>query len=145
MSTPAKGQRWALYASHLGSYMKRWIAMFAGRTIHLHNILESDAGRDFHDHPWNFTSLILSGGYVEHVPGCRCEALHKPVTRPCHFYGPGSIVRHRAEDLHRLVLIEGPAWTLVLTSQYKRGWGFQTPKGWVPYRDYHRSLYQEKL
>ena len=33
--------------------------------IYLHEILRSDEDRDCHDHPWNFTSIILKGGYWE--------------------------------------------------------------------------------
>lgn len=155
LSDPPKTQRWALYSSPLGSYMKRWIFRFAGRTLRVHNILESDAGRDFHDHPFSFVSLILAGGYIEHVPGCDCQvwrpanfpnvrAMSYVPGNPCRYFGPGSIVRRSATDLHRLELVNGSAWTLVLTSQYKRGWGFQTPSGWVPYKSYERSFYQEK-
>lgn len=142
---PPHGQRWALYASHLGSYMRRWIFRFAGRTLRIHNILESDAGRDFHDHPFDFTSLILKGGYLEHRPGCICGTFFDDCGEdsPCWFYGPGSIVRRRATDLHRLEITDGPAWTLVLTSQYKRNWGFLTPRGWVRFQDYERSFYRE--
>ena len=87
--------RWGLYAEHLGNYMRRWIARCPWFTLRLHNILQSDEGRDHHDHPFDFTSLILRGGYVEHRPGCDCFTPDEQLGRltECRFYGPGSIVR----------------------------------------------------
>lgn len=132
---------WKLYRSHLGAYMRRWIARCPAGTLRLHNIQQSDEGRDLHDHPFDFTSLILKGGYVEHRPDCLCDKF-VPSLPPCRFYGPGSVVRRRAEDLHRLELVNGPAWTLVLTGPYHRMWGFDTPDGWVPFDEYRRSYYR---
>jgi hypothetical protein len=145
-------RRWALYAHPLGQYMRRYIFKHPRGTVRLHNIRQSDEGRDFHDHPWEFTSLILWGGYVEHRPGCDCaeyiapwiKAFWKYPNGACRYYGPGSIVRVRAEDFHRLELVNGPAWTLVVTGPYRRNWGFQTRDGWICHEDYHRSYYQRE-
>lgn len=144
----ANGRRWTLGASHLGGYMRRWIFRHPWGTFRVHNILTSDEGRDFHDHPFSFVSIILRGGYIEHVPGCVCSPtlVHAwgpsalPPQSPCRFYGPGSIVRRKATALHRLELA-GPAWTFVISSRYFRMWGFQTDVGWVDYKTYHRSFY----
>ncbi len=150
LTDPPTHQKWAIYASHLtnpdGSfYMRRWIFRTPWGTLRVHNICSSDSGRDFHDHPFSFTSLILRGGYLEHVPGCRCgnkapyqlwEGNHAPGTPPCRYYGPGSVVRRKATDLHRLDLTNGSAWTFVLGGPYERKWGFKTPNGWVYHRDY---------
>lgn len=91
--------------------------------VYLHHILRSDEDPELHDHPWNFVSLILWKGYVEIVP------------RGPRRMRPGSIVRHRAEDSHRLVL-ESPAWTLVFVTGKKRVWGFYADKGWMSYMDF---------
>ncbi len=88
-----------------------------------------------HDHPFDFVSLILRGGYLEHRPG-------KPV-RICL---PKSLVWHRAEDLHYLKLLgERPAWTLVLATNKRRAWGFSTEDGWVDARDYDEYLSAKKF
>lgn len=137
-SDPPSSQRWALYASHLGNYMRRWILRTPWGTLRIHNILRSDEGRDFHDHPFDFTSVILRGGYREHVPGCACES-DVPWETPCRSYSAPAIVRRKAEDLHRLDLPR-PAWTFVVSSRYLRKWGFLTPSGWVPYDCYDRSF-----
>jgi hypothetical protein len=45
---------------------KRWsIALPCGWSIKLHHLLRPDYDRCPHDHPWNFWSLILWGGYEE--------------------------------------------------------------------------------
>ncbi len=133
---PPNSQRWALYASHLGEYMRRWILRTPWGTLRLHNIMRSDEGRDFHDHPFHFTSLILWGGYTEHRPGCNESACG------CQSYGHGDIIRRKATDIHRLELLNGSAWTLVLSSRYLRVWGFLLKTGeWVNHSDYHRSYY----
>lgn len=142
-------KRWFFGAQHLGSYMLRWLVRTPWGTLRVHHIQESDAGRDFHDHPWNFTSLILKGGYIEHRPGCFCQqVLGKTVAipgwGPCKSYLAPAVVRRRATDLHRLELLDGPATTLVLSSAYVRSWGFLTPSGWVGYREYHRSFYDRE-
>lgn len=102
-------------------YMRRWILRTPLGMVRVHHILRSDQDRHFHDHPMDFTSVILSGGYVEHRPG----------RRPCR-WEPGDIVTRRAEDLHRIELLGRSAWTLVFASPYRRVWGFQTEDGWVP-------------
>ena len=89
-------------------------------TIRLHHILRSDEDRHHHDHPFSFLSLILSGGYVEHRPG------HEPTDCP-----PGTLVFRKAEELHKLELRNGDAWTLVVSGPIRRQWGFHTEAGWI--------------
>jgi len=103
-------------------YLKRytcfWTPWFR---VYLHNILRSDDDRELHDHPWKFTTYILEGGYLEHVPQGTLRR------------DPGTVVRHEAEDMHRIELIDGkPAWTFVICGPKVREWGFQcTTRGWV--------------
>lgn len=133
--------------------MRRWIARTAKGTVRLHHTLMSDAGRDFHDHPWPFTSFILGGGYLEHRPGCLCtirdgvtdqlpllQGKHGKWARlavefwtPCRWFGVGSVLKRTATEFHRLELPKGKtSWTLVFTGPYRRRWGFKLPNGrWV--------------
>lgn len=93
--------------------------------IYVHQIFRSDEDRDLHDHPWNFTSIIMLGAYLEEtLDGSR-------------LYTAGSIVRHQAEDAHRLVIpVNTMTWTFVITGRKRRDWGFRTATGWVPWRTY---------
>lgn len=91
--------------------------------IKIHNILLSDHDC-LHDHPWNFISIILWGGYVEHtVKGTR-------------IYHPGNILYRKATHAHQLQ-IHQPAWTFVITFKKKREWGFFTPSGWIKWFNYN--------
>lgn len=95
----------------IGDYMHRWILHHPWGTLRLHHILRSDAAREPHDHSWDFTSLLLTGGYWEVFEGSR-------------WWRPQfSLVRRRAEDLHRVELAR-PVWTLVATGPERREWGF---------------------
>lgn len=104
-------------------YMRRWYVQTPIGTVRVHNIVRSDAGRDLHDHPWDFASFVLRGGYREVT-----ATSTRDVTAP-------AFVLRRAEDLHRLELAR-PAWTFVLTGPRRRTWGFDTPAGWVRWNLY---------
>lgn len=108
-------------------YMRRyWLFGHPKRSVpsrRYHEILQSDADRDLHDHPWAFTTTILDGGYDEHTPdGVRRIA-------------EGDSLHHDGTDLHRLELTR-PVWTYVETGRIFRKWGFQTSRGWMYWRDY---------
>jgi hypothetical protein len=141
---------------HLDGYMERfWLfriwregenAKLAGK---IHHILRSDAGRDFHDHPWPYLTIILRGGYYEWRPIFDKSGLYKG--EKCRWYGPGSIIFRPARSWHRLeldrwlVLENGKvvtqdktAWTLFITGPKSNSWGFLVePRHKVYYRDYH--------
>lgn len=146
--------RWRLGACHLGSYMHRWVLGCPWFNIRLHHILKSDEGREFHDHPFHFISIILRGGYTEHRPGCLEVEVPKHMAQvgfsefywrggcDCKEYRAPAIVVRRATDFHRLELPK-PAWTLVFASKYWREWGFLMPDGsWMHYEKYHRTFYK---
>lgn len=45
------------------------------------------------------------------------------------------MIARKAEQLHRLVL-EAPVWTYVVCGRVRRTWGYQTERGWVPWRQH---------
>lgn len=110
---------------YLVRYHVLWTPFFR---VKLHHILRSDEDRELHDHPWAFTSVILWRGYVEVEPHRTRRVL------------PGSVVRHKATDSHRLIL-DHPAWTLVFVGGIRRTWGFQTEDGWVDHEKYLDQKY----
>jgi hypothetical protein len=133
---PPKGTRWALYVHHLGNYMHRWILLTPWGSVRLHHILRSDADRHLHDHPFDFTSFLLTGGYIEVTPW---QPEIGPLARQQKFWKRFSLVRKRAEEAHLLVLMR-PVWTFVLTGPKRRNWGFHTEKGWIYYREYSAAF-----
>jgi hypothetical protein len=89
-----------------------------GSGIYLHFIHRSDSDREFHDHPWDFRSFIVRGGYIEHTPEGSRE-----------FY-PGSWNVRQAEQLHRLELFcPEDTITILFRGPKRREWGFKAIGG----------------
>jgi hypothetical protein len=135
---PPSDAKWSLYAHHLGDYMRRWILRTPWGSLRVHHILRSDDDRHLHDHPFDFTSLLLTGGYTEETPIADSVAISAEARKTLRwriFYGRFSIVRRQAEQLHRLILSK-PVWTLVVAGPKRRSWGFETPKGWIHHLRY---------
>jgi hypothetical protein len=109
------------------NYLRRWWVIPRNEqcNVYLHEILHSDDDRAFHDHPWENTSLLIDGSYIEHTPeGTFERRAGYTITRPAH-------------ALHRLeILPGGRAVTLFMTGPIVREWGFDCPKGWVPWRKF---------
>lgn len=106
---------------HLGSlYLRRWLltpSVFGWRLM-LHKICRPDADRVLHDHPWDFATICLRGGYIEivwEIGGERVEILRPWRTRFRAF-----------SHTHRIdaILGGGVAWTLVLHGRRRHRWGF---------------------
>lgn len=131
---------------HLAGYMERFWLFRIGRRgggesgpypligARVHHILRSDDGRDFHDHPWPYLTIILRGGYWEVRP-----VLVDNVVSYCvrTWHGPGSVLLRRANSWHRLELPEGQtAWTLFCTGPKVQHWGFLVGRRKVGWREY---------
>lgn len=128
---------------HLPGYMERyWLFQTRWLSCRVHVILRSDNERDLHDHPWNYWTVILRGGYVEVTPNpfrLRNEAWN-PIYQRSEWIGPGRVLSRRATDQHRLELpAVRTALTLFFTGPKLRSWGFHTAAGFVPWREYAAS------
>ena len=101
------------------------LLQFFNISARVHVILRSDTGRDFHDHPWNYCTIILRGGYWEYTPnGARWR-------------GPGSVLFRKASSWHRLgVPAGGNAVTIFITGKRIQRWGFLVNGKKVPYTEY---------
>lgn len=122
-----------------GAYIRRWyVARKWTRlleNVYLHNVLRSDDDRALHDHPWWNVSIVLWGGYYEHMP-VYPKAFKMGVNMATKrvWRGVGSIVFRRATDPHRLEIPAhpcNPTWTLFITGKKVRDWGFYCPERWV--------------
>lgn len=111
--------------------------------IKLHRIVRPDHDRAMHDHPWDFLSIVLRGGYTEAID----DGTFVPTANVAAVF-PWRRVRwasfHRAEDRHRIVKLERnrPAWTLVLSGRKRRPWGFVEHPG-APWERW--DLYLERI
>jgi hypothetical protein len=105
-------------------------------SIKLHHVLISDVDV-LHDHPWDYTSIILKGGYWEHHLAHDLD--NNPITQR-KWYRPGSILRRKGYIPHRLELPNNKTcWSLIFTSYRKRDWGFLTKEGW----ESHKTAYEK--
>ena len=91
----------------------------------IHNFKASD-DPVLHDHPWKWCSIVLKGGYWEHLAdGSR------------NWRGPGSICFRKATDLHWVETVPGlDTWTLFLHGRKQRKWGFIDDGKWVYWKTY---------
>lgn len=127
--------------SPLETYLTRYILVrtpwFA---IYVLRMDGPDSRKVLHDHPWNFFSLILRGGYTEYVGNHEWNI------------GPDPVIVHerhrvdwwtykRAEDSHYIDLLHAdPTWTLVFTGRRRRNWGYWDNDGkWYPF-DAHPTI-----
>lgn len=128
--------RWRLFPVWLAAKLK------IPFNVYLHLFLNDDDDRALHDHPWPSCSLILTGGYIEHVAiddeKIKSKPLHRATWTP-YF--------RKATDAHRIELFKRwsdvwmisepiPTWSLFFIGNYQRSWGFWCKKGFVPWREY---------
>ncbi len=112
-------------------YLYRWhvVPRNDRGNVYFHIQVRSDPERPLHDHPWDNTSVILSGGYDEDwfTPGFEGMCVSPMIHRR------GAVTRRSAEMAHRLHLPIGIPYTMTLftTGPKIREWGFWYPHGWV--------------
>jgi len=107
--------------------------------VYLHRIEDVDPQPDPHDHPWNFLSIVLAGGYTEQIWQQENAARWRVYQRR---WLVGTAHRMMAEGVaHRIVSCEPHTLTLVLRGKRSREWGFWTinnesAEGWTHWKDY---------
>lgn len=111
--------------------------------IRIHHILLSDDDC-LHDHPWDFVSIILKGGYYEKhdkdVVAINYPFVYPHSYRSKKWYKIGNVLFRKAEWKHSLELRPGETcWTFVIMFKDKREWGFWTKKGWVKWSEYNST------
>ena len=118
----------------------------SGNSLLLHYFHQGDDDDALHDHPWDFDTTILSGGYTEQLPPPPDPAYGNPfkvITGPpllseySHKRRVGDRIFKKSTDMHMAMNPLPGTWTLVRTAPRFRDWGFH-PEGkpWVPWREY---------
>lgn len=138
----------------IGDYMERyWLVHYNswfsfGWSVRVHVTKRSDQDRALHDHPWSNFSLVLRGGYYEHMPLWTPEEINRlfssgqgPERTIARWRGAGMWVARRAEQRHRLELDDDePCVSLFIMRRKTQSWGFYD---WergefklIPWREY---------
>ncbi len=117
-------------------------AIESGDSLMLHYFARGDDDQALHDHPWDFRTTILSGGYHECLPPItwhRGTIDNGPGPAWCErqeWRSVGDTIGHLSTDLH---CVSGGActFTLVRTGPRVRSWGFHPPgQPWIGYREF---------
>lgn len=101
-------------------------------SIYLHHIHRADQNAP-HDHPWWFSSLVLTGRYREIVYPDK-----KNFSR-CYSREHGRFSWHSmsVSSAHEILFVEKPLWTLVITGPaVNTSWGFYPGGKFVPWHEY---------
>lgn len=112
-----------IYLSRLMLVRLPWVG------VYLHVIRRPDWAHCQHDHPWPFTTIILSGGYEEAIG-------EETFTRR-----PGYVGYRPIGFEHRITrLLKRTAITLVVRGRNRERWGFRTLGGeLIPWERYSAS------
>jgi len=120
-------------------YLERYYVFLKDRTwfpfnIFLHKFLKSDPDVP-HDHPWNYATVILKGGYWEWIPQINNRG--EKFGEIAHWRGAGHFRICGANSYHRIEIDpEVETWTLFMPMRKRKEWGFLTRQGWVPHEEY---------
>lgn len=123
-------------------YLRRLRVLQTPRfAIYLHFIYLPDEDRDPHDHPFNFWSFVVRGGYSERL--WRIGSIPKPWQARTKTWRAGSLHRMGIDQSHMIDSLLPGTITLVLAGRKQKDWGFWTQHGYVSWRDYNRAKYDE--
>lgn len=120
-----------------GEYLFRWyvVPRNSEGNVYFHVQTASDPERPLHDHPWDNTSVILSGGYDELI----CVEPSTPDVYATYRVKrrAGDVIHRPATWAHRLILPQGVKYTMTLfvTGAKVRKWGFWENGIFTPFSD----------
>ena len=123
-------------------YLERYYIFLKDRTwfpfnLFLHKFLKGDPDEP-HDHPWNYFTIILKGGYWEWIPQFNNQG--EKIGELAHWRGVGHFRICGARSYHRIEIDPSvETWTLFMPMRKRRDWGFLTRKGWVQHEEYLNS------
>lgn len=95
----------------IGEEFTRWTLKTRWGNVLLHRMYAPVEHHHYHDHPWNFWSIVLWGGYLEEIRG-----VGKTLR------GIGSIRYRTAETAHKTTTYDRVSWSLCFTGPKIREW-----------------------
>lgn len=99
--------------------------------LYVHQIFLSDEDKHCHNHPWNFASFILAGGYTEENPSGNRKTFNR-----------FDLNIKRAAEYHKLTLAR-PTTSLVFTYGRAQAWGYCVDGKFVDNNTYR--LFKNKI
>lgn len=122
-------------------YLKRFILVKTPYfSVYVHRILLPDTDRNPHDHPFEFSSLILRGGYIEDVYRRKIPRGRGRWVKQTYVRNLFSYHRHPLSSAHSITTVLPNTTTLVLAGRRVDTWGFWDEKqGFIDWKDYTDS------
>ena len=122
----ADRRRIILNCNNKQPYLERYYIFLRNRQKHIpfnifiHKFLQNSQN-EFHDYPWGFFTLVLKGGFWEHIYTDNRKIETKRIWRHAGYWQ-----KVDAEYTHRIELEtgKGPCWTLCIPFKKERTWGF---------------------
>lgn len=114
-------------------HFRRWcILKTPWFDVYLYGIYQADKDKHLHDHPWDYTSYIIYGEFVE-------KSLDEGITK-YHKCRAGQVVKNKAERFHKINTLMTPSvYTLFITGKPRRDWGYLIHTGlWLQHDEYRR-------
>jgi len=107
-------------------------------SIYIHRIFKEDQDTHLHDHPWDFWSIILSGGYTY-------KAKDESVSSIGDVYighrGRGHMLSIPAKNhYHKILQLDNgkPVTTFVISGRRKHFWGYDVDGTFVDHKTYRK-------
>lgn len=96
----------------------------------VHRFMPNAADKDCHDHPRDFLTIVLRGGYDDVNPYGFVDRLRAPAIR-----------YRRAEHAHITRVHDDGALTVyIMLGNVRRAWGFFRDGRWYRWKDYERKF-----
>jgi len=126
------------------TYLTRWrLIQTPWFGVYLHRMDGPDSRPTLHDHPWEFASIILRGGYREVY---NAEPARSALTDDYRIHRAGDVNRLHVTDGHYIrELFRVPTWTLMLVGRRQRTWGYwddesgYRDRSWTPFDVHHHA------
>lgn len=114
-------------------YAFRWTINLKWFAIRVHQWIKTEDSRNMHDHPWDFYTLVVKGGYTD-ISEWPTVAAQQAAGYPIKIVDVteirrdklsfGSIRWRPAIHKHYVEVNPGGCWTVLLTGPVVRKWGY---------------------
>lgn len=133
-------------------HFRRWrIISTPWFSIYIHGIYKADEDEHLHDHPWNYSSLVLKGFFSEKsmsydtIEDARGKKWRNKNVEEV-VVGPWKLIKRKAETFHKIVALHSDAvYTLFCIGKRRREWGYDVNGQWIDHATYRKLKNENKL